>query len=495
MKSLIAYIIFGCLLFVSCSKPTETPFDASKQFTDELTQLKKYFKIPGMAIAIHQNDSTIYENYLGIADIETKTKLHQKSLFPIASITKTFSAVLLMKLVEEGKLSLKDPVNQYLSKPVFNDSISIQHILSHTSQGTIGEQFYYSFRFGALKEVIENASGSSFDSIMQEKIFDPIGLKNTFLLKDSTQLAQHKFELVKPYIYDTKIKKGFIDYGYSSSAGIVSNIHDLLVFNSALDLNSLISESSKNKMFTPIKSNLPYGYGIFKQQFQNTDLIWAYGQYDCYSSLYLKVPSKNITLLILANNNLMSDPARLINGDVTSSLFALSFIKNYIHKDASLSLFEPIDSVATATIDNPEFYRKKLLAEAMSESFMARFEPKKLQKSIELLEKVFTTYPDYESYANINLLHNLSFIKEVAFHMDLGEINTFDTHIEKIAAKLLHEDSKNPYANYYIATFHARKGNVEKARLHYEAIVKAENFSKWWYTAEAENWLKEHVEK
>lgn len=491
MKLFPKHIILILLIITSCSKKEEKQFDASKNFTSELTQLKEYFKIPGMAIAIVQNDAIIYENYLGFADIETKIKLNKKSSFPIASITKTFSGVLLMKLVEEGKLSLEDPINQYFEKPIFNDSVLVKHVVSHTSQGNVGEQFYYSSRFGALKRVIEQAAGKPFAEVLQEKILDPIALKNTFLLKDSTQLVQNKLQLVKPYIFDNEVKAGFVDFGYSTSAGIVSNLHDLLLFNKALDNNTLISEASKNKTFTPSKSNLPYGYGIFKQKFQNTDIVWTYGQYDCYSSLFLKVPSKDITLILLANNNLMSDPARLINGDVTSSLFALSFLKNYILKDASLALFEPKDSLAKKTT-NSEFYRKKLLAEAMSESFMARYDSKKLQTSIQLLKKVFVDYPDYTSYANINLLHTLCFIKDVAFRKDLGEINTFDTHIEAIAAKLLKNDPQNPYANYYIGTYFDRKGTTEKTHFHYKAIVNAENFSKWWYTAEAKNWLEEN---
>lgn len=493
MKSFVQLILIS-LAILSCTPKKETTSNVSVPFTDELTQLKEYFHIPGMAVIVEQNDRIIYENYLGVADIDTKTKLHQESLFPIASITKTFSAVLVMKLVEEKKLSLEDPINQYLSKPVFNDSILIKHVLSHTSQGSIGEQFYYSFRFGALKEVIEKASGTAFDSIMQKKVFDPIGLKHSFLLKDATQLKEKNIQLVQPYVYDAAIKKGFIDYGYSTSAGIVSNLHDLLLFNKALDNNTLISEASKNKMFQAFKPDLPYGFGIFNQQFDNEEIVWAYGQYDCYSSLFLKIPAKNISLIILANNNLMSDPARLINGDITTSLFALSFLKNYHYKDTTFSLFEPKE-ILTDEVDKSVFYRKKLLAEALSEGFMARFDTTKLQHSIELLEKVFTLYPDYLSYADINLLHNLSFIKEVAFHMNLGEINNFDSHIEAIANTLLKEDPQNPYVHYYIGNYYDKKGNLEQASIHFKAIINASNFSKWWYTKEAEDWLENHSRK
>jgi CubicO group peptidase (beta-lactamase class C family) len=490
MKSFFLSFV-TCLLLLSCGKQETHQFNSSRNFTNELTALQDYFHIPGMAVAIIENNQFVYENYFGVADVETQTKLNRQSLFPIASVTKTFAAVLLLKLVEEGKLSLEDPINSFLSEPLFDATVLVKHILSHTSQGDIGKQFYYSFRFGVLTKVIEKVTGMSFENAMQQYIFNPIELQQTFLLKDAAQLAQKNIKLVSPYIFDEETKTGFIDYGYSTAAGIVSNLDDLVKFSTALEANLLLSEASKNTMFSPLEPNLPYAFGIFKQQFQNTEMLWSYGQYDCYASLLLKVPAKDITLIILANNNLMSDAARLINGDITSSLFALSFLKNYIFKDATLSLFEPKDSI-TQNIKNPEFYRKKLLAEAMASAFMARFDNEKFHHSIQLLKKVLQKYPDYHSYADLNVLHTLSFLKTVAFYKELGAMNDFDTHIEVIAKKLLTQDAANPYANYYLANFYAGTGELEKARRYFENIVQAKNFSKWWYTIEAENWLREH---
>ena len=95
-------------------------------------------------------------------------------------------------------------------------------------------------------------------------------------------------------------------------------------------------------------------------------MVWAYGQYDCYSSLFLKIPSENISLTLLANNNLLSDPARLIYGDATSSLFVMSFLKNYIFQFQDMELMEKIDSPKTNSFSDNQFFRKKLLAQALS---------------------------------------------------------------------------------------------------------------------------------
>ena len=478
------------ILLVGCSKNTSKVHVENEQFKAEIITLKDYFEIPGLAVSIEKDGETIYRDHLGYADNEAATPLDSSYLFPIASITKVFTGVLVMKLVEDQRLSLDDPVNAYLDNSTLGDSILVKHILSHTSQGNVGKEFYYSSRFGLLTQVIERASGKSFEMAMSEEIFRPLSLQNTFLLKDESQLKTKQKQLVKPYILDDGIKEGFIDFGFSASAGIVSNLDDLALFNKALDENSIISKASKNTMFSSFNKDLPYAYGIFNKKFKDLNLVWAYGQYDCYSSLFLKIPEQHITLTILANNNLMSDPARLIYGDAMSSLFVLSFLKNYVYKIEGMPLFENTDSNAGTPDASSEFYRKKLLAEALSESFMARFDADKLQSSATLLHKVFEEHPNYLDYADLNLLHNLSFLKDIAFYMELGDFNDFDTHIIKIGEKLLSLDPNNPYVNVYLGTFYDRNGDIDKARYYFKQIRDAENFSRNWYTVESENWLK-----
>ncbi|MEM9981273.1 MAG: serine hydrolase domain-containing protein [Bacteroidota bacterium] len=468
------------------SSPTEV-------FTKELTELQTYFSIPGMSALIESNGEIVYEKYLGYADLATQRKVGMQTTFPVASLTKVFSATLVMQLVEQNKLSLDTPVNQFLPNTTLDNAIQVKHLLSHTSQGEIGEQFYYSVRFGLLTSIIEKAAGKPFKALMQQKIFIPAGLQHTFLLEDSTQLAQKNVDLASPYVLEEDIRSGFVDYGYSTSAGIVSTARDLLRFTQALDANELMTEASKVRMFSAFQPALPYGYGIFTQKVEEIEIVWAYGQYDCYSSLLLKVPSKNLTLVLLANNNLMSDPARLIMGDVTSSLFALSFLKNFVFDLPTMPLLEAPNAAYTDNnFAESEFYRKKILAQALATSFMARFDVSKMQQSAQLLEKTFKQYPDYLSYANINLLHTLSFLKDVAFYRELGAFNQFDTQIEQIGEKLLEETPSNPYLHTYLGTYFDRKGDEATATFHYRSIVDAKNFSRNWYTKEAANWLKEH---
>jgi len=484
-------IVLACL---SCTENKKPQIDPSLKFTEELQEFKSYFQIPGIAAAIERDGKIIYQQGFGFSDLEQQTPVDSTTLFPVASLTKVFSGVLLMKLVEQEKLSLDTPVNTYLPEFGIPDAILIKHVLSHTSQGDIGEQFYYSSRFGLLTPILEEAGGKPFAQLMEEEILKPAKLEHTFLLNDSTQIGQQEFSFAKPYIIDDGVQEGFVDYGYSTAAGIVSNLQDMMRFNTALDNNTLISEASKKLMFTAVGPEIPYGYGIFNQEFNGVNMVWAYGQYDCYSSLLLKIPSEKITLTLFANNNLMSDPPRLIYGDVTNSLSALSFLKNYVFEYDDLLLIEGDGSSEDSRTMSPIFHRKMELAKALSASFMARFDPQELESSALLLNQVFSMYPEYLDYADLGLLHNLTFLKEVAFHLELGEFTTFDQKIEKISQKLLKEDPKNPYVHAYMGAYYDRRGNSEMARFHFSEIINAENFSRNWYTMEAENWLKGQAE-
>lgn len=480
-------LAFLFLIIIGCTpQPTREVPSAKSAFSDEVKALKDYFHIPGMAVLIQKGDSIIHEEYLGVANMESGLQVDSTTQFPIASLTKVFAGTALMQLMEEGKLSLDDPIDTYLKNPTFGDSVQVKHIMSHTSQGIPGQQFYYSYRFGALTPAIAKASGQSFESYVQKEILEPLGLRSTYMFTDSSAVTP---TTALPYNVDDGIVPGIMEFGASASAGIVSTAQDMATFSRAMDDNTLISAASKKIMFSPFQPGLPYGHGIFSQTIENKKVVWGYGQYDSYSSLLLKVPEDDLTLVLLANNNLMSDPARLIYGDVASSLFALSFLKNYVLNRQEMPLFEPEDEPLGIT---SELHRKKLLAEALAASFMARFDNNELEKSKRLLRKTFEIYPNYLDYAHLNLLHNLNFLKSVHLYKELGEFNEFDHQIEAIAQKLLEKDPNNPYANVYMGEYHDGKGNLEKAKVHFETIVNTKNFSPFWYTSTAKQWLEAH---
>lgn len=182
MKITILFSILFILL--GCRTVKVTTSLQSENFSKELAELKSLFQIPALSVIVKNRENVIYEKYTGFADVDKKITNDKTTEFPIASLTKIFTAVVIMKLSEQGKIDLDDPINKYITNKSISDSIKIKHILSHTSQGNVGKNFYYSSRFSWLTQVIEKASGNTFETEINEKIILPLKLTHTYLLKD-----------------------------------------------------------------------------------------------------------------------------------------------------------------------------------------------------------------------------------------------------------------------------------------------------------------------
>jgi len=490
LKKVNPFLHLLCLFAIGntavLAQDTSSALEKDADFSKTIQSLQAYFSIPGLAVLVKQGDSIVHEEYLGFSDYEGKISVGPNTTFPIASLTKIFAGITAMHLVETNKLDLESPINDYFENKPLENAVTVSHILSHTSQGIPpGKNFYYSSRFGALKKVLEKSSGASLEKLMDSLILNLINLPHTYPLKDSLYLSTRKEVMAKPYFLEEGIQPGFIDYGFSTAAGMVSTVRDLSKLDAALDQNLLISEASKNQMMQPFQPNLPYGLGIFSETFAGKKLIWGYGQYDCYSSLWLKVPEEQLTFLLMGNNNLLSDPARLIYGHVPSSLFVLAFLQHFVfgaeeslHKDTKALL-----------------QREQLRSRALAASFIARYRIEEFDKSKQGLETLFAEFPDYTTYGDLSLLHNLLFLKTVALHRDLGPFTDFDDQILQIGSVLLEKDPQNPYALYYLGNFYDIAGQNDKAEEYYKHIIEAKNFSKNWYTQEAQNWLNAHTQK
>ena len=493
---LVLIVLVFCYAMTSCARK-ETQ-EASADFESDLLTLKEYFHIPGMAVLIKKDEQVIYENYLGYADLENQVKVDSTTVFPIASVTKTFATVLLMQLVEQGKVGLNDPINHYLENSQLSEDIKIKHLLSHTSEGEPGSFFNYSPRFFLLTNVIEKTSEMPLDELLQTKIISPINLENTVALTNERILDSLKDRLAKPYYFFGEVEEGHYDPGLSAASGISSTVRDLAKFDRALNLNTMLSGDSKAKMFTPFRASdgkpLPYGQGIFTQEFMKKQLKWGYGQEDCFSSLVLKVPEDKLTLILLANNNLMSDPARLINGDITYSLFAMSFLKHFVF-DSPEKLtsedFKNLENLRSKDVagEHGPFYRQEILANALAASFIGYVDSLEMQKSRELTSFTLSKFPEYKEYANQSLMRLLMVLSTS------GNFRDFDSEIEEIGEALLAENPQDPYTNVYLAYHYQKIEDQQKALHHFKSIAEATKLRPFWYSIEAYDYLGDHYKE
>jgi CubicO group peptidase (beta-lactamase class C family) len=120
--------------------------------------------------------------------------------------------------------------------------------------------------------------------------------------------------------------------GINAATGLVSTVRDLAKFDAALDARRLIGDETTEAAWTPAVgrrgTHVPMGLGWFVQGYRGQRVVWHFGYIpNAYSSLVLKVPERNITLILLANSDGLSAPFDLHEGDVTRSLFATVFLR------------------------------------------------------------------------------------------------------------------------------------------------------------------------
>jgi CubicO group peptidase (beta-lactamase class C family) len=328
------------------------------RFERELEQLRTLLKIPGMSAGVVKDGRLIWARGFGYSDYENKVAATPETPYEIASLSKTFGATLLMQLVEQGKLSLDDPMSKF-SDQYKGDLIKVRHVLTHTSEGAVpGETYKYNGNlFDNLTDVAIKASGKRYRLLLAENILDRLGTTGTSPGNDYADnpggMAQLLGEtrvnnyldvlkrLAKPYrLYgaDEIVQTSNPRRGIGTATGIISTVVDLAKYDAALDQNLFVRKETQERMWTAAVSNggktLPYGLGWMVQPYRGLKLVWHNGYLpDLYSAVILKVPEKRLTFILLANSDALSAPARLGQGNVMNSAFADSFMRTFVFED------------------------------------------------------------------------------------------------------------------------------------------------------------------
>ena len=299
-----------------------------------------------MAAAIVQNQKVVWTRGFGYADLENRVPVTPDTLFHVASVTKTFGSTLVMQLVEKGQLTLDEPIAKYTpskwAPAITDERVQIRHILSHTSAGTPGDRFAYSGdRYDAITRVIEKQYGAPFRQVLTQRILEPLEMTGTVPghdVIDDPELARRYApalaRFAKPYsLYGNEIVNApYPDRDIGASAGLLSTVRDLAKFDAAIDRHVFLQPKTQELAWTPFVSNAgqpqPYGLGWFVEEYRGERLIWHSGNWGFgFSALYLKVPAKQLSLILLANSEGLSDPF-WVPGQ--SSPFVCSFLRHFV---------------------------------------------------------------------------------------------------------------------------------------------------------------------
>jgi CubicO group peptidase (beta-lactamase class C family) len=303
----------------------------------------------GTILIAQQGKILLIKGY-GLAEQETSTPNTPQTLFAIGSITKSFTAMAIMILKERRRLTLQDPICQYLPDcPAAWELITLQQLLTHTSGiydlalnpdfqtiGTCqehkpeelmalykyhaldfppGSQFHYSNSgYQLLGMVIEKVSGQRYEDFVQENILDPLGMADTRNNPASHPLSNR----ATGYSQDSWTREKITAPCYDSSmffadGGLYSTVGDLYKWDQALYTNKLVSEESLSQIFTPRVTvvaspgfSVPpglwyYGYGWMITQQSGHRLIEHGGRIPGYTAYLARYPDDRLTIIVLSN--------------------------------------------------------------------------------------------------------------------------------------------------------------------------------------------------
>lgn len=291
MKS--SLLLFALMSVLACIGQGNDPtFALSKgdQIEDLMIRYNELGEFNG-SILIVEDGELIYENTLGFANFESREPLDGEMPFYLASLAKQFTAMGIMMLVEDNKITYEDKIRRFfpLIPDVYKD-ITVHQLLTHTSgvkdyfklnvirdglknidvyealvntsnlNFTSGAKYQYSNSgYVLLAMIIQIASGQLYDDFMDERIFDPLKMTHSYVLTERTIRANY----VKGYT--SKLKPNdYVLYTYGDG-GIFSTASDLLKWHNALENNTLVSSRSILEAYTPVElvngQKRRYGYG------------------------------------------------------------------------------------------------------------------------------------------------------------------------------------------------------------------------------------------
>ncbi|WP_192348861.1 serine hydrolase [Algoriphagus sp. Y33] len=338
MKTKPFYLAFGLVLQFLVPALGQQTFNVIK--ADSLVQELITPEVPGGAILIAKNGEVLLERYFGSTNLEQKSKTDELSLFRIGSLTKQFTAVGILKLVQEHKIRLEDSVGKFFpNSPGWFHSITIKQLLNHTSgiknvtelpnwkseiessklsiedilsliwkedlYFTPGTDFHYSnSNYIVLGRILENVSGLTYSQFLSNQIFGPLGMNHTYYDDQQTVLpfrSEGYSKGTSGYQNDT-----FINMELPFAAGgLLMNLQDFRTWKNALDSGNVIPDSLLNQAKTPATTSkgieIGYGMGWSIGEIKGQRSIKHSGYINGFSSFEISLPYQSVFMVVFTN--------------------------------------------------------------------------------------------------------------------------------------------------------------------------------------------------
>jgi CubicO group peptidase (beta-lactamase class C family) len=322
-------------VLVACAG-AQQPADATAVAAVADSSVAELLKAPvaGVAVAVARGDRVLFRKAWGWADVEARTPLTLSDVHQIGSLTKQFTAAAILQLVEQGRMSLDDPVQKYL--PGFDTqghTVTIHHLLNHTSgirsytsifgmnpvpratlMDTIqkhpfdfppGTRFLYNNSgYYLLGPILEAVTGTPYAQYLEQALFEPLGMRSTSYCGFAGEPMPVGYARASQALTSAQLS----DMEFPGAAGgLCSTADDLLVWQRALVSGRVVQPATYTRMTTPaaLSSGAPmsYGYGLSTGRVLQRSVIAHGGGIPGFSTFMSWYPAESLGIVVLVNTS------------------------------------------------------------------------------------------------------------------------------------------------------------------------------------------------
>ena len=335
----------AALFFILLTQTAVSQNTLSKRI-DSLLQTIYAGSLPGASVAVINQSKLVFEKSYGLKNIKNKSKITAASNFNIASLTKQFTAMAVLQLEEQHKLSLTDKLSRFFPdmNKAIADSITIQQLLTHSSgikdhynyintkalkhahnidvynaiknvdslYFAPGTQFKYSNTgYCLLALLIEKLSGLSYNTYMIENIFKPAGMLHTTIWSELQNIPQQVTGYDRDSATGRFIQSGANEHIFFSTegdGGIYTSVHDYLGWLTALNggsvFNKIMVEKARSIEYTiDAQHKLGYGFGWFVDESETGKKVYHSGSNGGFRTYSFTIPQQGFSIVVFSNRS------------------------------------------------------------------------------------------------------------------------------------------------------------------------------------------------
>ena len=332
--------IYGVVIISFASCKSSGLLMKQKSIDDIMSAYQSSDK-PGASVLVFKDDKIVFKKGYGVSNVSTQEKITQNTNFRLASVTKQFTAMSILLLVQKGRLKLEDPLKKYFpSFPVYGKDIKINHLLTHTSglmdyedlippkqvmqlhdtnclqlmykanglYFTPGAQYKYSNTgYAILALVVEKISGQDYGVFLKENIFKPLKMKYSVAFEEGKSTIPNR-------AFGYSIDNGSwveTDQSLTSAVlgdgGIYTNTIEMTQWIKALWDYKLLGAEMQIQSWTRKKLNngapIEYGYGWHVEDYKNITHPHHGGSSIGFRNQLLLFPEQKLMVILLTNRN------------------------------------------------------------------------------------------------------------------------------------------------------------------------------------------------